>query len=251
LQDLPYCRHVRILEQNWGITSSVWAVGAGECHLVDVGVPELDLTDPWGLGPAETALGKTEGSDDQLLSTRALLGRIYNRVMKTQGPFDWLMVAGGLSTETESLFLGACDALWRGSGSRILSVARQAFARPLAETPVGQTGMRTRHPGVQQLIGRCGHAGRAEGVVHHAGSPAPEDGYVLVCEQFGPMHRPELERAVALVVGKGAILDDGVTLARQSDLPVVYRVTDAWSLPEGIRVSVNATLGLVTRRPEG
>lgn len=75
-------------------------------------------------------------------------------------------------------------------------------------------------------------------------------GEVLVCRATSPAWTPILLRAAAVVTQVGGMLAHAAIVAREMGIPAITDVAEALDLPDGARVTVDGTRGIITLTEE-
>lgn len=110
------------------------------------------------------------------------------------------------------------------------------------------------HPEVSPLTGTPGSHGIATGtarVVHGpSGFARITPGDVLVCPYTDPAWTPLFRVVSAIVTETGGALSHAAIVAREHGIPAVLGVVDATTrIPDGVRVTVDGTVGSVSLQP--
>lgn len=127
-------------------------------------------------------------------------------------------------------------------------VARRRARRGVAEAVWWERGAAGQASA--DLRGVPASGGRATGVARIIRSPADftrlQAGDVLVCPYTDPTWTPLFSLAVAVVTQTGGPLSHAAIVAREYGIPAVMGLAQALSLPDGARLLVDGSRGLVT-----
>ncbi len=220
-------------------TSTLWAIGPDTSEYI---IPMDALFHP------EDPLGaylRADHGDE--MESRILFGRMYNRVLLPDSPFQWVSVLAGV--RNEELFLDEAG-LRFGSAARELWRLAQASSLPQAyqTQPVARkadTGAAAFDgPALRQIIGEPGAPGRATGRALSMGEHS-ETG-ILVCDEISVQSAETADRALAIVELHGSGFGLGAIIAHIRGIPHVYAVAEGKHIPAGDPIHVDGSLGIIT-----
>ncbi|RRD43433.1 PEP/pyruvate-binding domain-containing protein [Buchananella hordeovulneris] len=161
------------------------------------------------------------------------------------------LVARGQLAEPSDLrflYLPEVERALADTGDLRAVVARRRGRRGVAEAVWWERGAAGQASA--DLRGVPASGGRATGVARIIRSPADfarlQAGDVLVCPYTDPTWTPLFSLAVAVVTQTGGPLSHAAIVAREYGIPAVMGLAQALSLPDGTRLLVDGSRGLVT-----